>query len=264
MPEFTPETDPDREHFQWFVSGAYRRVDADSIWRALMYLVRHRLHADNPTIMLMFVRAAETYPDVTEFLKAQRPTANEAEQAALKLTLDPPDEIREGGYLPDQIQSPGEMDLCWGDFLVTGHTGAIDKVVAVLDREDQTRGFINGLLVSAPSTGTADSTPFELTDPERLELASIGVTLGHSADEGPDVILSEGDVDLLVWFGYRAKNATCIRMFQLMNDELKLHVASKGAAVWSLQANAKQHGKIRLFCDEHAKQAGGFGRTLLA
>ena len=46
-------------------------------------------------------------------------------------------------------------------------------------------------------------------------------------------------------------------------EQTQIHVANKGAAIWSLQANAQQHGAIRLLCEEEASRPGGFGRQLI-
>ncbi|MGB7347265.1 MAG: hypothetical protein WBD20_23785 [Pirellulaceae bacterium] len=247
--------DPDAAHFAQVASGFYRRVVPESVWLAIRYAIRHQLPAENPTIMMMFVRIAEVYPEVREYLTEQLSEANDAEQSALALILNPPEGIRSAEYLPDEITSPGEMDLCWSEFLVTGSIQPIEKVVAVLDREDLTRPLIDSLLLGE------DSPPIELSDDERAELASIGIALGHT--DGPWKVMSPGDVDVLLWFGVKNQNATCLRIVNEMNDQQRIHLANKGAAMWSLRANASQHGKIRLFCEEQSKVNGGVARLLI-
>ncbi|MCM2373406.1 hypothetical protein [Aporhodopirellula aestuarii] len=253
----SPETtvDPDAEHFAQTTSGIYRRVDSESVWSAIRYAVRHQLPAKNPTIMMMFVRIAEVYPEVRDFLMQQLPEANDMERSALGLILDPPEGIRNAEYLPQEIASPGEMDLCWSEFLVTGSTQPIEKVVAVLDRDDLARPLIDSLLSGD------DGPPMEFDDNELMELASVGIALGRT--DGPWKVMSPGDVDILLWFGLKDQNQACTRVFQEMNDEQRVHVANKGAAMWSLRANAAQHGTIRLFCEEQSKREGGQGRLLI-
>ena len=226
------EPNLDSTKFAEVTSGVYRRFDAESVWMALRYAVGQQLFDENPTIMLMFVRIAEIYPEAHARL------------------------LREAKYLPDSIQSPGEMDLCWAEFLVTGKTEVIEKIVAVLDRDDRTREFLNQTLSS-------DATDFQLSDAERTELQQFGIGIGKLSEDARWEVMTPGDCDLFLWLAIKDQNETCSRILQAMDEPLKLHLASKGAALWSLQANATQHGTIRLLCEQASKQPGGFGRKLL-
>ncbi|EMI45446.1 hypothetical protein [Rhodopirellula sp. SWK7] len=250
-----PSTDPDAEHFAQVTGGIYRNVVPAAVWQAIRYAVRHELPAKNPTIMMMFVRIAEVYADVHAFLQSQFSNAEGAERSALQLILDPPVGIRDAEYLPERIESPGEMDLCWAEFLVTGSIDPVEKVLAVLDRDDVTRPFVDSLLAEE------DRPSLDVGEKEIGELGSVGIALGQSA--GHWQIVSPGDIDILLWFGLKDQNSTCIQVFEKMNEEQRVHVANKGAAMWSLRANAGQHGKIRLFCEEQSKLEGGRGRLLI-
>ncbi|MEM8733889.1 MAG: hypothetical protein AAGG44_06700 [Planctomycetota bacterium] len=243
--------------FEQVASGVYRRTEPEVVWQALQYAVRNELMVKNPTIMILFIRVAEVYAAIRDDLAGRRAESDAQEAAAIKLILEPPPELRNGAYLPDAIQSPGEMDLVWGEFLVTGDTNVIKRVVQVLDRDDLTREFIDQRL--------QESNPDSLTlsDDERTSLAQVGVTLGLEADPGPDVVLSDGDIDILLWFGVKNGNAVCTKILNAQPEAMKIHVANKGAAIWSLQANSQQHGSIRLLCEEEAKRPGGFGRQLI-
>ena len=246
---------PDAEHFAQVTSGIYRRVIPESVWLAIQYAIRNRLPAENPTIMMMFVRIAEVYDEVHKHLQSKVADSDGAEQSALQLILDPPEGIRQAEYLPDEIQSPGEMDMCWSEFLVTGSTDPIEKVVAVLDRDDLSRKFVDSMLSST------DPPTLELSDDERNELARYGIALGQK--DGPWQIMSPGDIDILIWFGLKDKNPVFTRIAKEMPEADLVHLANKGAALWSLKANANQHGTIRLFCEAQAKIEGGIGRQLI-
>ena len=254
MAENEDTQDPDAGHFAQVTSGIYRRVIPESVWKAVQYAVRHELPTENPVIMIMFVRIAEVYPEVLAFLTTKLDEASDAQRSALELITNPPAGIREAEYLPDDIQSPGEMDMCWGEFLVTGSTDPIEKVMAVLDREDLTRTFVDAALA-------ADPIELELSDDERADLGNMGIALGRT--DGPWKIMSPGDIDILVWFGLKNENQACSRIVKLMTEEHLVHIANKGAALWSLKANASQHGKIRLFCEEQSQIEGGVGRLLI-
>ncbi len=255
--------DPNAAHFAQVSSGIYRRIVPQSVWLALSYAVRHRLAAENPTIMMMFVRIAEVYPEVRQYLQQQLASADRSQRTALDLIFNPPPGIRDAEYLPDQIQSPGEMDLCWSEFLVTGSVDPITKVVQVLDREDMSRRLIDTWIVDDDPSGIA------FDEEEMNQLANVGIALGRKAVAGDDAsdapwqIMSPGDVDVLLWFGVKDKVPACMRIFDHMDDEQRLHLAVKGAAMWSLRANAAQHGKIRLFCEQQSKLPGGSARQLI-
>lgn len=250
------QSDPDAQKFAEVTSGIYRRFDPQSVWIALRYAVRHQLMAENPTIMLMFVRIAEVYPAAAELLKTQLAAADDQERQAIDLILNPPDEIRGAKYLPESIQSPGEMDLCWAEFLVTGKTDAVQRIVQLLDHDDHSRSFICEQLAS-------EATDFELSETERNELQHFGIGIGKLSEDQRWEIMTPGDTDLFLWLGIKDQDPTCTRILKAMDDRLQLHLACKGAALWSLQANAAQHGTIRLLCEDAAKKPGGFGRTLL-
>ena len=147
------------------------------------------------------------------------------------------------------------MDLCWSEFLVTGSIEPIEKIVAVLDRQDLSRPVIDRLL----SGDGAEMMEFD--EQELAELASSGIALGRT--DGPWQIMSPGDIDILLWFGLKEQKPTCLRIIEKMNYDQRLHLANKGAAMWSLKANSGQHGKIRLFCEEQSKMEGGLGRRLI-
>ena len=250
------DSDLEALKFSEVASGIYRRFDPTSVWMALRHAVGNELFNQNPTIMLMFVRIAEVYPAALELLREQQPAATGALRKAIDLTIDPPQEIRDAKYLPDSIQSPGEMDLCWGEFLVTGKTEVVQKIVSVLDRDDQTRTFLEQQLAD-------QSTEFQLSESAHSELQQVGIGIGKRSAELPWEVMTQGDTDLFLWLGIKDKNSSCVKVFDAMDDDLKIHLANKGAALWSLQANASQHGVIRMLCEEAAKAPGGFGRKLL-
>ena len=249
-------SDPDAIAFAEVTSGLYRRFDPELVLTALRYAVRNQLTAQNPTIMLMFVRIAEVYPTARQLLRTHQIDASGQDRQAIDLILNPPDEIRDAKYLPETIGSPGEMDLCWAEFLVTGKTEVLNKVVTVLDREDQTRRFLKQELSS-------DSASLQLSESERMAVQHVGVGIGKTSEETGWEVMTPGDTDLFLWLGVKDQNPTCIKILQAMDEGTQLHVATKGAAFWSLQANAAQHGTIRLLCDEAAATDGGFGRKLL-
>lgn len=261
MPDNSSSTDDstadqDAAKFAEVASGIYRRFDAEAVSMALQHAVREQLFSQQPTIMLMFVRIAEIYPAAAATLRQQQSDVSGPLRQAIDLILDPPQDIRDAKYLPHSIQSPGEMDLCWAEFLVTGKTEIVHKIVSVLDREDQTREFLNTQLTNEPGG-------LQLSDTERMELQQFGIGLGKPTDDSHWQVMTEGDTDLFLWLGIKDQNKLCLRVFEAMNDSQKLHIANKGAALWSLQANATQHGAIRLLCNEAAEADGGFGRKLL-
>ena len=117
-------------------------------------------------------------------LKSVASDASEVEQSALKMMLDPPEPLRNAAYLPDVVESAGELDLCWGKFLVTGDIGAVEKVIAVLDKEDATRPFLDEVLASGDGDADQLEGPDEsstkklvLTAEDRNQLALVGIMI---------------------------------------------------------------------------------------
>lgn len=251
--ESETSSDPDAEHFAEFASGIYRRVSAGTVAGALRYAVQNGLFAKNPTIMLMFVRVAEVYAEARQHLLDLCHDATGAKRQALDLVLNPPDDIRSAKYLPDEVGSPGEMDLCWAEFLVTGNTDAVEKIISVLDREDRTRLFLAEQVQGG----------IELSESEVIELQKYGIGLGKPTDDQDWQVMTPGDTDLFLWLGARDNEPGCIRLMQAMDESLQLHLANKGAALMSLYNNAAQHGKIRLLCERASQLSGGPGRELL-
>ena len=273
--------DPDEPCFGQVTAGVYRNADPEVIWKAFQYAIRHGLPGENPMIALMFVRIAETFPKVREHLESVAPKASELEQSALKMVLDPPEQLKAGAYLPEEVESPGELDLCWGEFLVTGNVEVVKKIIAVLDRPDRTRPFVDGVLANQPDVGAdvADGTAqpkldsdsnegneadgLALNEEDRAQLAQVGIMIGRRDESGPLTVLSPGDLDFLLWIGLKTQTPAAAKIVQAMDESLLVHMSTKGAALWSLQSNAAQHGTVRLLCIDEAKQAGGFGRSLL-
>jgi len=254
--ENTETEDPGADAFAQVASGVYRSFSAELVWVALEYAMEHQLFLRNPAVMLTFVRIAEVYPAAREFLAEKRTSAKPLFQAQLKAVLEPAAELRDARFLPDSIQSPGEMDLCWAEFLVTGKTAVVERILEVLDRPDRTRDFLAAEL-------SGESAALVLSDAEKQELQRYGIGLGKLSEGGAWAVMTPGDTDVFLLLGVKDQDPICKKVFEAMDEALRLHVACKGAALWSLQANTATHGTIRLFCEEAAKQPGGFGRSLL-
>ena len=79
---------------------------------------------------------------------------------------------------------PRYSSSCWGEFLVTGDIGAVEKVIAVLDKEDATRPFLDEVLASGDGDADQLEGPDEsstkklvLTAEDRNQLALVGVMI---------------------------------------------------------------------------------------
>lgn len=276
----------DAEKFADVASGVYRRFDPETFAAAIRYAVARALPAENPTIMLMFVRIAEHYPAAVPPLRSWRDSTDGALRQAIDLILDPPPEIKQAAYLPGTIQSPGEMDLCWAEFLVTGETENVEKIIDVLDRDDRTRRWLDerlgGLLGGAadadfakadfndaPKHDAPKHDVFELDADKREALQRIGIVVGKSIDQTAWEIMTPGDTDLLLWLGVKNQDPVCSDILQSMDETLQIHIATKGAALWSLQANASVHGRVRSICQaatavsDDSREPKTFGRKML-
>lgn len=72
-----------------------------------------------------------------------------------------------------------------------------------------------------------------------------------------------GDVDLLIWHGLQKKHEASAALVRQLREDQIAHLATKGAALWSLRSNAEQHPIVKGLCEAEADVAGGDGRRYL-
>ena len=139
-----------------------------------------------------------------------------------------------------------QLDFLWIEFQVTGDKEPIVKIIDVLGWDDRLRNALDAWLAAVPD---------QQQQAEFLErLRRVGITVNTQAK----TIEPSSDLDCLFSAYLQASGAAGkppddaheIRRMLRLTDEDLLYMATKGSAMWSLQANARQHPKILAYCVE--------------
>ena len=205
---------------------------------------------DNPAVLYTFARIAMISPEARHgFLDLRS-----RDPAYVNLLLRGPADLDFPACSATEI-GPGDLDLLWAEFFVTGDPGPVRRIVGVLDGSDRVREFLGSWLRDQGQTffgrrAIARFRPMLVRCQFPIEYES------HSIDEGVDL-----DVHV-------ALNAQGGRLkfdelpFKLSVDEL-VRLAVKSAAVWSLVSLARDHERVAESCASEATQPGGAARRLL-
>ncbi len=252
-------TTPRKDSYQRVLAGFYRDPDPAVAADALAFALEEDELQKDQTILLMFARMPEVYPEVhARFRQMLTPELDENRKRIIQMLLDPPDEVKGARYLPTTPANPQDLDLCWGEFLVTGSLEVVKRIIAVLDGKDLVRSLIDESLL-AP-----DAAAIRLTDAQWHSFHELGILIGTSEAMPHPHVGVPGDVDLLIWWGLQKKHEASVLLVRQLSQDHVLHLATKGAALWSLRSNAEQHPSVKGLCDAEAAVAGGAGRRCLA
>lgn len=187
---------------------------ANPAWRMFVVAARH-----DPAIAAAFSALAGARPQLTDTITSILAAANDA---GLPDPLNMP------------IAEPGDLDVVWSAFLVSGADAPVKRILDVVQGEDRTLAALDRW-VRAPGLLSFFSRPGQL---KRLNAA------GLATDTSQPRLGNTVDVDLHVWklmsAGWQARTEL---PFPLPDDHV-LHLAIKGAACWSLQSNAVQHPAV--------------------
>ena len=238
-------------------AGFYRDADPTVAADALTFALEAGEYKKNPTLLLMFARMAEAYPEVNAWFRRLLSPSLDAEwRQVIQLLLEPPDQLKGAGYLLTAIGNPQNLDLFWCEFLVTGTLEAVKRIVAVLDWKDLTRSLIDEALLLR-------SGGVELSEYQWQSFRQLGILIGSTDAVRHPHVAVPGDVDLLIWHGIQEKHEASVALVRQFRQDHLVHMATKGAALWSLRSNAEQHPSVKELCEAEAGVAGGVGRQYL-
>ena len=248
-----------KDSFERVAAGFYRDADLAAAAEALAYALESGVFQEHGTLLAMFARMAELHPEVkARFRQLLSPSLDAEQRGIVRLMVDLPDQFKDARYLLKPISGPEDLDLCWGEFLVTGSVEVVKRIVAVLDWKDLTRALIDEALL-APDAGG-----LRLSDAQWQSFRELGILIGTvDAVRHPHVAVP-GDIDLLIWRGLQKKHEASVALVRQLQQDQVLHVATKGAALWSLRSNAEQHPSVKALCEAEAGVPGGAGRRYLA
>lgn len=185
----------------------------------------------------------------------------ESEQRELDRILASP--TRSVNPLHNPISGCPDLDLLWGEFLATGDTNAVRRIIQVLEWPDIVRENLQAWLESKPR--------FRLLGWSKVQRSSALGRLrdiaGIECDIGQNYILTVEDLDCLCVLEElqisqeRFQKIRKALPFQLSADELN-DLFVKAAAKWSLGSNAIQHLPVLKTCEEEL--INRVGRSKLA
>jgi hypothetical protein len=244
-------TTPDALHET--IHHFYKRRDVELAVAGLRQLLEqpdpNRLN--NAPVFHCFTRIAELLPAARAGFTALSPLHPEYVAALLQGSRHP-NFPRPNAANP----SPGDLDLFWAEFLVTGDEAPVRSIVAVLDSPDLVRERLTKWL---KDTGTGF---FGRRTIAKFQPVLVRCTFPIDYDARR----VDGPLDCDLHVALNAKNGKlkfAELPFVLTQEEL-IHLATKSAAVWSLRVQAQQHELVARICDEEAKRPGGAARSHLA
>jgi tetratricopeptide (TPR) repeat protein len=171
------------------------------------------------------------------------------ERRAIRLALE--GDFKEAiSVIQRPIKSGTDLDLLWVEFIVTGNTEPVLRVIDVLEWPDRIRQRLTLWLRS------------DQPEQERIvsKLRELGIFIGMEQKE----VLNKTDLDLLCSRGGRQRLERIAQSlpFSLTPEDL-LHIGLKAAAWWSLGANAGQHPLVLSTCQAQLAARSGPARTAL-
>jgi len=154
-----------------------------------------------------------------------------------------------------------DLDFFWVEFFVTADKEPIKKLIDVLSWEDKFKAKLMSWML-------IDHTAEEKNN--LSDLLNNEIKIG--ADFNKNRINHEGDLDCfytahLQSYGWQRKRSNVgIQVKQILglSDEDLLYMATKGAAMWALQANAKQHPKVLEYCKQEFERRNDKSKIELA
>lgn len=150
---------------------------------------------------------------------------------------------------------PTDLDLLWGDFLITGEYPPVSRILDVFDEQDPMRPKIETLL----KTNSGNSADL-LQLLRGLKLIQPGTT---------DKLVEE-DLDLAILFDKSGKSRNYVQamealhpVLQLSEEEWTVALVVKAVASWSLKSNMEQHPRLCELLNRHSKDRPAKSRRLV-
>lgn len=248
------------EHaFSIVTSAYYRGVPVAAVGTALQYFLQMLAGAGWPmddrlaNVTYMFCRIAQSSPDARREIVAQQvPLSGRAAELVEKILVAAEDATFPNP-LTRNIVGPASLDLLWAEFFVTGDSEPVLRIVRTLDASDGIRRLLSAWLHERSW----------FSGGKRAEQVETLRKVGLAMDLKTRSIGTEGDLDCLCFALAEQK----VPIFQLLPCSLPqsdlLNLTIKGAALWSLRLNSRDHDVVRSVCEVECARPGGHGRTLL-
>lgn len=214
----------------------------------------------NGKLFLLSVFVIASDDQNIQFLRERLATEKNAEiNDLIKRIIDTPP-LRNRRILKGVTDS-NDLDFFWIEFFVTGDKEPIKKLIDVLSWEDKFKAKLMSWMQIAHTAEEKNKLSDLLSNEVKI-----------SVDFDKNKITHEGDLDcfysaLLQSYGWKGKRSNIeiqVRQILGLSDEDLLYMATKGAAMWALQANAKQHPKVLEYCKQEFEQRDDKAKIELA
>lgn len=197
-------------------------------------------------LFLISVFAIASDEQNKQFLKERLATEKNAEMSNLIKGVIDASPMRNKRILKGVTDS-NDLDFFWVEFFATGDKEPINKLIDVLSWEDKFKAKLMSWML-------IDHTAEEKN--KLSDLLNNEIKISVDFDRGR--ITHEGDLDCFYsaqlqsygWKGKRSNVGIQVKQILGLSDEDLLYMATKGAAMWALQSNAKQHPKVLEYCRE--------------
>lgn len=216
-----------------FFAGYYRDPDPQVAVQALVETLQGNGVAEPGTLQI-FSLASKLFETIAGELKIVADGNASLREPIQKI-------LAARGSIPDPATSPiggpGDLDFLWGAFLLTGDAGLVRRIALQLEREDRTLALLRTWFRSTPWFPWA----------RRRKSTQIGRLgeFGFVLDAEAPLLGNVMDLDLLVWRLMAEGLQVRQELPFACSDDFIAHLATKGAACWSLQSNAQQHQRVR-------------------
>ena len=231
------------------LDGFYKNPIPTFALHALDSLLIGKSIRKRPDLIFMFARIGEAYPKAAQLFPRLQSQFKDDDEVAIIQSIMCPKELR----VPNIIERPADLDLCWAEFLVTGAVQSLDPVVKTLDWPDISRDFINHSLRIPES-------PVAVGKDGLTELEHLGLRFEPDYQQ----ITGAEDVDIRLSKAFQVENETAQRIVRHFSEDHRLYMETKSAALSSLISKCASHERVRRLCENAATQLGGDARRLLA
>jgi hypothetical protein len=259
------------ERFQRVMDSYYKNPDPLEAAYALAFLLENtELWREDspqaPMTMYYFCRIAQRSPEAIPAFEGLRAGLGEGQAAFVRRLLlgSQRGQHQLPGPLDAPADSPGHLDWCWSEFLVSGDLAAVRHIVQALDKSDLLRVRLEGWYAEEaqrqrPGLLRRLFSPAPQLEATRQALEGVGIRF----DRATGRLQNEEDMDCYC-FRLAERKIPIFRLlpFQLSPEEVG-NLGVKGSALWSLLSNARQHELVARCCREEAQKPGGRGRAYL-
>lgn len=157
-----------------------------------------------------------------------------------------------------KISKPGDLDMLWSDFFITGNKKAVERIIEVMEWQDIARGRLQDYL-----------TKQSVSDDDKT-ISILRNEIGYLCDSKNHKVLSNSDLDIELYPLTKSQSSAdmqTVKQSLNIDHDILFRAMTKAAAQWSLESNALQHKKVLEICENNipgkSKKAQLYLRSIL-